>query len=192
MHQLGTTINRWGTTVANPPTPTTLARNLRQLADRLDDEGERAVRRAPVLAARGYPTSTNGSEGGRSSDPTSSTERAALNPGMFDDIDGRLREHMRLCWYMAVKIHANLDVILHHAPDDDPIPFGQGVCDRCGLICKGGADSPRIHKNQLCHACNEAFRRWKRKHSGTKMDFLVHTAGNAAYDNVRRRLGEGA
>lgn len=146
--------------MASPPTPTDLARNLRQLADRLDDEGDKAVRRAPVLAARGYPASTNGSEGGRSSDPTSSTERAALNPGMFDDIDGRLREHMRLCWYMAVKIHANLDVIMSHAPDDDPVPVGTGRCLRCEKFCR--PDDKRPHNRiraGFCPACDTAWRR---------------------------------
>jgi hypothetical protein len=174
----------------NAPTPTVLARNLRQLADRLDDEGDRAVRRAPILAARGWPTSTNGNEGGRSSDPTSSTERAALNPDpRFDDIDGRLREHMRLCWYMAVRIHANLDVILSHAPDDDYVKPGTGVCDRCGLICTNKTRALKLEGTGLCHACDEGLRRYRRKYPNTtRSDYLTATAGAAAYENVRRRV----
>lgn len=134
---------------------------LRQLADRLADEGERAVCRAYEIAARGYPSSTNGSEGGRSSDPTSSTERAALNPSMFDDIDGRLKEHLRVCGWAARKVHDNLNVIMSHAPDDDPVPPGAGKCPvaGCGHNC-----NPRKKPDDRLRAgyCPKHYRRWCR------------------------------
>jgi hypothetical protein len=162
------------------PTPQELSRFLNQTADRLADEGERAVRRAPVLAARGYPPSTNGSEGGRSSNPTSSTERAALNPDpKFDDIDGRLREHMRLCWYMAVKIHANLDVIMAHASDDDPVPVGTGRCVRCDKFCRPDDKHPhnRIRAG-FCPACDTGWRRAGKPDRGTYIrSYIAEAAG---------------
>jgi len=174
------------------PAPPVLAKNLRQLADRLDDQGNRAIRQAQILAARGWPSSTNGTDGGRSSDPTTSTERAALNPGPYDDIDNRLAQQLSLAWHCCLELHASIDMILAHANDDDPISPLVGVCDRCGLICKGSGSSNRLHGSGLCHACNEAWRRWQRKNQGTRNDFIAATAGNAGYDNIRRRLAKGA
>jgi hypothetical protein len=145
----------------NTPTPLVLARSLRQLADRLDDEGERAMRRAPILAARGWPVSVNGSEGGRSSDPTSSTERAALNPGPFDGIDYRMRTQLSNLAVSIVLLHASLDTVLTHASDDDPIPAGTGPCrvERCDHIC-----NPRKNPNDRLKAgyCPKHWRRWLR------------------------------
>ena len=152
--------------MARALTPSELARILRPLADRLDDEGDKAVRRAPILAARGYPASTNGSEGGRSSDPTSSTERAALNPDpRFDDIDGRLREHMRLCGAMAVMVHANLDVIMSQGTDEDYIRPGTGACqvEGCDHICNPEKNqNDRLKLGRFCPRCYKRWDRWGR------------------------------
>jgi hypothetical protein len=146
----------------NTPTPTVLARNLRQLADRLDDEGDKAVRRAAVLAARGWPVSVNGSEGGRSSDPTSSTERAALNPGPFDGIDYRMRTQLSNLGVSVILLHASLDLVMAHASDDDPIPAGTGSCQvvGCDHIC-----NPRKNPNDRLKAgyCPKHWRRWLRQ-----------------------------
>jgi hypothetical protein len=148
--------------VINPPKPTVLARNLRQLADRLDDEGDRALYRAPILAARGWPASTNGTDGGRTADPTSSTERAALNPGPFDGIDYRMRAQMSNLWAGIVFLHATLDTVMTHASDDDPIPAGTGPCQvvGCEHVC-----NPRKNPNDRLKAgyCPKHWRRWLRQ-----------------------------
>jgi hypothetical protein len=137
-----------------------LVRQLRQLADRLDDQGERAMVRAVVLAARGWPVSTNGTDGGRSSDPTSSTERAALNPGPFDGIDYRMRTQMSTLWTGIIFLHGSLDVVMAHAPDDDPVPVGTGRCLRCDKFCRPDNKQPhnRIRAG-FCPACDTAWRR---------------------------------
>jgi hypothetical protein len=145
----------------NHPRPAVLARNLRQLADRLDDEGDRAIRQAPILAARGWPTSVNGSEGGRSSDPTSSTERAALKPGPFDDIDNRIARQLCYLWAGILHLHASLDTVMAHASDHDPVPPGTGPCavDGCHHICQ-----PRKNPNDRLRAgyCPKHHKRWLR------------------------------
>jgi hypothetical protein len=163
----------------NTPTPLVLARSLRQLADRLDDEGERAMRRAPILAARGWPVSVNGSEGGRSSDPTSSTERAALNPGPFDGIDYRMRTQLSNLAVSVVLLHASLDTVLTHASDDDPVPVGTGRCLRCDRFCRPDARNPhnRIRAG-FCPACDTGWRRAGKPDRGTFIrSYIAEAAG---------------
>jgi hypothetical protein len=93
---------------------------------------------------------------------------------MFDDIDGRLREHMRLCWYMAVKIHANLDVIMSHAPDDDEIPPGTGPCavEGCDHVC-----NPRKKADDRLRAgfCPRHYKRWCRLGKPDRGWFIRYT-----------------
>jgi hypothetical protein len=136
------------------PTPTVLARNLRQLADQLDDQGPRAIRMAHLLEARGWPNSTNGN-GSRSSDQTSSTERAAINPGPFDDIAGRLTRQLNLLDSAARLTFATINTILTCAADDDPLPAGTGTCLRCDKFVR--PDNKRPHnriKAGLCPSCH--------------------------------------
>jgi hypothetical protein len=144
------------------PTMTELARNLHQLAYRLEDQGDKAIRRAVILAARGWPVSTNGTDGGRSSDPTSSTERAALNPGPFDGIDYRMRTQMSNLMASIVFLHGTLDVVMAHASDDDPVPSGTGPCQviACDHVC-----NPRKNPNDRIKAgyCPKHWRRWLRQ-----------------------------
>lgn len=161
--------------VASPPPPVELIPVLRQLAelrpilrqlvDRLDDQGDKAVRRAFELAARGYPASTNGNEGGRSSDSTSSTERAALNPSRFDDIDGRLSAHLRMCAYFAKLTHDNLNVIMSQGSDEDYVRPGTGKCqvEGCEHICNPEKNQhDRLKLGRFCPRCYKRWDRWGR------------------------------
>jgi len=146
---------------ASTPRPETIARLMRKLADRMDDQGDKVVRRAPILAARGWPTSTNGAEGGRSSDATSSTERSALNPGPFDGVDERLRNQLRVAFWVSMEIHASFDLIMAHASDDDPVPAGTGPCQvvGCDHVC-----NPRKNPNDRLRSgyCRRHYNRWIR------------------------------
>ncbi len=153
----------------NHPLPAVLARNLRQLADRLDDEGDHAIRRAPILAARGWPTNLNGTDGGPSSDATSSTERAALNPGPYDDIDNRLHRQLNLCGLTVRLIHSSLDTLQVHKCKDtdcmicaDTFPGGTGPCpvELCDHVC-----NPRKKPDDRLRAgyCPRHYRRWLRQ-----------------------------
>jgi len=143
------------------PAPSVLAKNLRQVADRLDDQGNRAIRQAIVLAARGWPATTNGIDGGRTADPTSSTERAALNPGPYDDIDNRLARQLQAAWHCCLELHASIDMILAHANDDDPIPPGTGICavEGCDHVC-----NPRKKPDDRLRSgyCPKHYKRWVR------------------------------
>jgi len=146
--------------MVNHPKPAIIARNLRQVADQLDDTGDKAIRIANLLAARGWPTSTTGTDGGRSSDHTSSTERAVINPGPYDDIDGRLARQLRLLWATTVHIQGTLVDILAQASDEDPVPPGTGTCLRCQKFVR--PDSRRPHNRIQAAFCPACYRRWVR------------------------------
>lgn len=151
-----------------PATPATLARNLHQLANRLEDEGDKALWRAETYAARGYPHSTIGADGGRSSSTDTSTERAALTPTLFDDIDTRLVAQMVLAGTVANRIHDILDVVMTHASDDDPIKPGTGKCrvEACGHICRHPDRGDRLQA-KYCPACYRRWVRWGRPDKAT-------------------------
>lgn len=151
------------------PKPTIIARQLRRLADILDDEGDKATRRAAVLAARGYPTSTAG--GGRNGTADcSSTERAAglagddgpLTPPPYTGIDERLAKQLRVVWGSARGAEDTIHLINSKAADDDPIPVGTGMCIRCDRFCRPSKKDPNDRlRLQLCPADYRAFKRWQ-------------------------------
>jgi hypothetical protein len=155
--------------ILNAPTPQSLARNLRQLADRLDDEGDRALTRADIYAARGYGAATiNG--GIRGGDNTSSTERAALNPHPFVGIDDRYTAQRQALWAGTVILHSILDQLLTHADDSDPIPAGTGECVRCGKMCRPTLKRPHDRRKAgFCPACHTA---WVRAHKPDRSWFI--------------------
>ena len=152
------------------PAPSVLAKNLRQVADRLDDQGNRAIRQATVLAARGWPATTTGCDGSRSSDPTTSTERAALNPGPYDDIDNRLARQLLLAWHVCLELHASIDMILAHANDDDPIPPGTGHCLRCERFCR--PDDHKPHNRIVSAFCPACYHKWWRLGKPERSTFI--------------------
>jgi hypothetical protein len=140
---------------------------LRQFTDRLADEGDRAIRSAAILAARGWPTTTNGTDR-RSADTTTSTERAALEPGPWDDVDNRLARQLRLLFATVMQTHATFDLVATHVCTDsdcdicaDIVPGGTGRCavDGCDHTC-----NPRKNPNDRLRAgfCPRHHKRWLR------------------------------
>lgn len=177
------------------PSPKQLAAYLHRLADKLDKHGGRALEMAEVLAARGYPASTAGS-GSRSSDTTSSTERAATvgapekpadgepwRPGEWDDADLRLAAELHRTWVAALDVEAGLDTILDHASTADQLPPGTGYCtcggddpkapSWCGTFCAPRQNGPSDRlKSGLAPKCWMRFVRWRDANpSGTVADW---------------------
>lgn len=141
------------------PHPTTVAAYLRRIADMLEEHGPTATERAAVLAARGWPTSVTG-DGRRSSNTSTSVERAVLNPDPFAGIDEQLAQHIRTIWKTATDIESDIVRILTHATTDDPTPPGTGSCQRCGKFCRPTAQRPdnRI-RSGWCPSCRRAWYR---------------------------------
>lgn len=159
-----------------PATPGTLARNLRQLADRLEDEGDKALWRAQTYAARGYPTATIGADGGRTSTTNTSTERAALDPDPFAGIDERFTKQLVVLGAVTMRIHDVLDVIMTHADDHDPIPPGSGPClvHQCQHIC-----NPKKNSNDRLRAglCPAHYKRLTRMDPRPERDWFITHIG---------------
>lgn len=175
------------------PSPKQLAGYLRRLANKLDTHGGRALEMAEVLAARGFPASTGGN-GARSSDPTTSTERAALHnapkdrddpwrPGEWEDADRRLHADLSALHTAALTVESGVDTVLHHATTADNIPGGTGYCTCggddpdspfwCGTFCapRQNGSSDRL-KSGLAPKCWMRFVRWRETHTdGTVADW---------------------
>lgn len=141
------------------PAPSVLADQLEALARTIRANGNRPRVMASLLASRGYPTATLGN-GAPSSDPTSSTERAALDPGYWVDIDVNLARAERLLWSTGVLVATYHSQILAQASDDDPIPAGTGPCilrEICEHIC-----NPRKRPSDRLRRglCPSHYNRW--------------------------------
>lgn len=145
------------------PPPKQLAINLRRLADVLDQHGAAALDRAETYAARGYPAGGNG--GPRSSDSTSSTERAALNPGSFDEIDRRVKARMRDVWVDATNLEGLICTLMAHASDEDQVTPGTGYCVcGCETFCSPRQNGPDDRlRSGLAPTCHRRFLRWRRE-----------------------------
>jgi hypothetical protein len=153
-----------------------LAHHLREVAGLLEEHGRHDRRRsnvgtcrcvtcaAELLAARGWPAAASGT-GPRSSDPTSSTERAAgtlsetreLSPPLFTGVDEQLSKHLRLIWLTGLNVQRTVTNILAHAPDDDPVPAGSGSCRRCEHFCRPDKDQNDRIRSGYCRTC---YNRW--------------------------------
>lgn len=167
------------------PKPVIIAKQLRRLADTLDDEGARAIERAAVLAARGYPST--GSGGGQPSggSGTSSTERAAglpgdrngnLAPPQFAGLDERLAKLLRVSWTTSVQIEETIGRINSHADDSDPVPAGTGSCVACGLFCRPTKERPEFRRRErLCPADYTAWLRYRKAHPDAQQDEYIRT-----------------
>ncbi len=166
------------------PAPSIIAKQLRHLADTLDDEGPRAITRAQVLASRGYPTSTGGMgvNGGRSD--TTSTERAAglpgndrgLTPPDYADIDDTLAKLLRVLWDAALRTENTIGSINSHASDDDPVPAGTGWCQACDLLVRPTAKKPDFRlRSGFCPADYHAWRRWRTHYPDCTIDQFIYT-----------------
>ena len=175
------------------PSPKQLANYLRQLADKLDVNGGRAMELSSLLASRGYPTSTTGN-GSRSSDTTSFTERAALEAVLAEDAtdwtedDRRMHQGMRLLWRAGLAVEASVDKTLAHATTADQLPPGTGFCTCsgdteennpywCGTFCapRQNGSSDRLVSG-LAPTCYKRYQRWRDHNpNGTVADWKHET-----------------
>ena len=170
-----------GCRVTAHPEPAVIATHLRRLAALLDDRGTAAINTAHLLADRGYPTNTAG--GPRSSDTTSSTERAALNPHPWTNVDRNLHATLTQLWHNLGDTEGLLTRLLAHAPDDDPIPVGRGHCAACNTFCTGDGDNDRL-RSKLCHPCNSALTRWRTNNPNSLYpDFIRHRRRHLGIEN---------
>lgn len=151
------------------PHPSVIANLLTQTAQQLRDQGEQARRMATVLAARGYPTATLGN-GSRSSDTTTSTERAALDPNPWANVDDDLTRLERHLWHTALTYQTVATRILAHASDDDPIPAGTGSCARCTKFCR--PDDTRPENRIKAGLCPRCYQTWVRQGRPDRSTFL--------------------
>lgn len=170
--------------LASHPTPAVLANGGRDVANRIRTHGPQVILRAAVLAARGLPTNTAGS-GARSSDPTSSTERAAGASGDGNDhdppinltppdsewhgIDATLAQLHRDWWRIGVQLAAVYDRVLATGTDDDPIPAGTGSCRRCDTFWRPTAERPNDRIRSGYGPC--CYFRWVRAGKPDKATF---------------------
>lgn len=138
-----------------------------RLGQLLIDHGAHAESMVALLAARGWGTGTLGDGGPRSSDPTSTTERAGTADGgpllrwkgkdfRYHELAQALERHGRALEALHIDVMA-------HGSDDDPIPGGTGECACCGRFCrpdgsKEGRDEFRL-KAGLCPSCYKAYDR---------------------------------
>lgn len=171
--------------------PADLVQPLRDLADILERVPAHDRRKADVglcgclectaelLAARGYPSSTLGS-GSRSSDTTSSTERAAgVATGRlprYVDLDVTLAARLRTLRYTADEVAALVRELRSHERadlSDDPTPAGTGSCVACGEFVRPGTDPDRRLRSGLGPACHSSYMRWQKTHPhSSRSDFI--------------------
>jgi hypothetical protein len=159
------------------PHPGKLARQLRQLAQVLDDHGERAVELAPVLAARGFPASTIGAPGGRGNAELTSTEAAADRPAPFDNVDRDLDRWLELAFRVSAHGQDLITRITAHAALDTEhqgratASAGAGHCLACELWVPG-TNNDRLRAG-FCNACRVAFQRWRQtRPTGERAAFI--------------------
>lgn len=162
-----------------------IAKQLRHLADTLDDEGPRAIDRAAVLSTRGFPASASGASvtfaGGGST--SSSTERAAglvgddgpATPPKYAGLDERLAKLLRVVYVTCVQIEETVGRVNSHADDSDPVPAGTGPCIACGLFCRPTKDRPSFRRRErLCPADYTAWRRYRTAYPDAQLDEFIH------------------
>lgn len=165
----------------HPPLPQ-LADHLRAVAKLLDQSaGHQPTRarngtcrcvtcRAHLLGTGsiGYPTATLGDgTGTRTTNDTTTTERAALNPRQWDAIDTDLAHTLRAIWHAGLTVQTLVGRVNAQAPDDDPVPAGTGPCTirTCETVCRPDHKHPDNRlRSGLCPACFEAWRRYLKKH----------------------------
>lgn len=142
--------------------PKALAALLHRLASSLEQDGTRAEELVGLLSARGWSASTLGDGGARSTDDTSSTERAADAKGAmarWAGADVNYHGLLRALETAAHRFdHVHTDV-LAHAGDEDPVPAGTGECEACGRFCRPTKDRPGFRlRAGLCPSCDNAYR----------------------------------
>lgn len=132
--------------------------------------------RARTWSHHGYPTGTLGDgTGSRTADPTSSTERAALNPPRYRDLLARWDAAVLALTSAAIDLNNLVALLNATAVDDsDPIAVGRGNCLRCEKFCIGDGGNNRL-RSGLCHPCHMGFRRWRALNpDGNTADYIRH------------------
>lgn len=139
--------------------PKKLAQHLRQVAARLDLVGADALRLAPQLEARGWPTTTLG-DGPRGTTNSSSTETAALKgPGPYENATINLNARLHYTWLVSTRLDELLEQLTAHADTTDPLPAGSGSCEACGHVCRPDMKKGDRIRSGFCPAC---YRAWLR------------------------------
>lgn len=157
-----------------------LAKEVRQLAQLLEGDLGTAIRVAPLLAAKGWPGSTLGDGGARSTDSTTSVERAAgtlqevkptdIRDARFANVDRRLAALLAVIHQATTEVSRLASDVLAHADDVDLIPPGTGGCQCCSRFCRPDAEHPdnRLRAG-FCPACWKAWERAGRPERGPWM-----------------------
>lgn len=148
-----------------PPTRIQLITQLRALTKMLEVNGAQAERMAPLLAARGWPTSTLGDGGSRGTSELTSTERAADHRDRYADADEKLaRFYLQTFILVSAGQQLIADLAAHATSDADHEGHDLtrtnttgGWCQACNRWVLGTADD-RI-RSGFCSACNMAFAR---------------------------------
>lgn len=165
------------------PSLWSIAQHLREIAQLLDDHGhhDRAAATAErctclpcaarLLAARGWPTATiSDGTGSRSSDATSSTERAIglggnerkpLTPPlpMFTGVDERLSKQLYVMWQVGLNLQADIRNVLAHGDKEDMLPAGSGECGRCARFCRPDQKTGDRIVSGYCPTCHRLWLR---------------------------------
>jgi hypothetical protein len=160
------------------PKPAVLANQLEALAKLLRDNGETPRVLADILASRGWPAATLGN-GARSSDTTSSTERAAIDPDQWVAVDDQLARTERLLWATANRVYGLHVRIMAQAPGDDPIPAGTGSCTipTCEHFCN---PRKKPHDRLRRGFCPNHYNRWLTYGKPDRTTFLLWLKETAA------------
>lgn len=168
------------------PGPKDIARQLRTLANTLDNNGHHALELADALAARGYPTATGGN-GSRSASGSTSVERAAGTHSDNEDDDNRAARHpdrwanantdlaslLSLLTQSARATETYIDDLFDHASDEDWLPAGTGNCICCENFIRPDYKHPdRRLRAGYCPACHQAWLRWRQHHYPDRAAFV--------------------
>lgn len=170
------------------PHPAKLARQLRQLAQALDDHGERAVELASVLAARGFPASTLGAPGGRGTAELTSTEAAADRRDPFANVDRDLDRWLDLAFRVTAHGQDLITRITTHAGLDTEHQgratgsAGAGHCLACERWVPGTHDD-RLRAG-FCNACRVSWQGWRNRNPfGDRQAFIRWRQARAAAED---------
>lgn len=182
-----TTVDRTIASIGLPrhASPKALAESSHRVGDRLHNRGDAAIHLASLLAAKGYPTSTGSDGGPRSTDPTSSTERAAQRAIEWKDrwegVDHRLATALSDLDRANTKADALIMEILQHAEDLDPVPVGTGECQACGRFCR--PDKAKPGNRLRAGLCPTDYRAWLRASKPHRGDWVRTRRGEFTDDN---------
>lgn len=169
------------------PTPKDIARQLRAVANTLDNNGDHALELADALAARGYPSVTGGS-GSRSAATSTSVERAAgahseseendtkitsRKPSRWDTANTDLARTLTFLTSAARATERYIDDLFDHASDEDWLPAGSGNCICCGNFVRPDYKHlERRLRGGYCPACHQAWLRWRQHHYPDRSSFV--------------------